>query len=411
MGFRLEKPASLIKIPSPKVANFTALAIVAVFLSACVGTDSASVFDGVTSKQTAQAPQASQPALQNSIPADPQASQAAITPPTLPNSGAASANGFRSVPIGRKLPSPVASSNYLPNQSYLNQAALSSTAPNQTGTNPLTSNLTNTFKLQTTTDSNGATQELALRSLNDNSFEQNSLQLATLSPPVFDPDVIAPPVIDPIEAAAHSRIPPLYNSIIHGKCNAEWAPQPKRVEAKRINPGDPFYIEIRMRNTPLMPVGHTFIAYGNLDSNGEPTSERLAMLAPLGGYAGAGIAAAIPVPGVLTPYGDDCKIKAETAYRVSLSAQRYEKLLLAIKKAKEKKPVYMLFAQNCNHFMQRMADAVGIKAPKNKYVPAVKYLYDMIEVNEGIRIDTRNRSNIVKRGDRISPSSTKNKAI
>jgi len=361
---RLKVPEILIsRTAFTTTVKLTSFVLIASVLSACVGTDSASVFDGVKNTQTAQN---SQPIATQSPAVQP------ASPNLLANTNNASENGFRPVPIASKLPAPVRASNFLPNNDTtpktINDASLNTKSPIALSPNAL-----------------------ALRSIDDSAQDQTSLQLATVSTPI----------LDPIEAASRSRIPSLYQSIKHGKCDAEWAPKPKRVEAKRITPGDQFYIEIRMRNTPLMPVGHTFIVYGKLDGNGEPTSERMAMLAPLGGYAGAGIAAAIPVPGVLTPYGDDCKIRPETAYRVSLNAQRYEKLLLALKKAKKDKPTYMLFAQNCNHFMQRMADAVGIKPPKNKYVPAVKYLYDMIEANEGIKIDTRNRSNIVSFGDRI----------
>ncbi|MFK7903106.1 MAG: hypothetical protein AB8B49_09735, partial [Nitratireductor sp.] len=146
--------------------------------------------------------------------------------------------------------------------------------------------------------------------------------------------------------------------------------------------------------------------YGKLDGNGEALTERMAMLAPLGGYAGAGLAAAIPVPGVLTPYGDDCVLRPESSYRVSLSAQRFERMLKSLKQIKKNKPVYMLFAQNCNHFTQAMADSVGVKPPKAKAVPAVEYLYDLIEANEGFKVNTKGRSNVVRAGDRITPAKT-----
>lgn len=374
MVIRLKTPKMLIlKTAFKTPVKLVSFAFIASVLTACVGTDSASVFDGVKTTQTAKN---TQPVIQPTL-TDPLS--------TTINTPSPTANGFRPVPIAGKLPVPVQASNFLPSNS---------TAPNQIGNNKsINANAANS--LSPNALALRAPNALALRSIDESAQDQTSLQLATISTPI----------IDPIEAASRSRIPALYQSIKHGKCDGQWAPKPKRTEAKRITPGDQFYIEIRMRNTPLMPVGHTFIVYGKLDGSGEPTSERMAMLAPLGGYAGAGIAAAIPVPGVLTPYGDDCKIRPETAYRVSLNAQRYEKLLLALKKAKKDKPAYMLFAQNCNHFMQRMADAVGIKPPKNKYVPAVKYLYDMIEANEGIKIDTRNRSNIVGIGDRVSPKS------
>ena len=194
------------------------------------------------------------------------------------------------------------------------------------------------------------------------------------------------PLIDPYEQAAEMRISQLYPSIKHGQCKSGRGPAPKRMGAKRVTPGDPYYIEIRMRQTPLMPVGHTYVAYGRLGANGEILDEKLIMLAPVGGYVGAAMASGVPMPGVLTPHPDDCRIRPDIAYRVSLSAQRYEKLLMEIQKAKTEKPKYLLFANNCNHFMTRIAGSVGIRPPKNIYVPAVQYLHDMIEANEGVKV-------------------------
>lgn len=193
----------------------------------------------------------------------------------------------------------------------------------------------------------------------------------------------SPVLADPLEAAAEQRITSLYSTIDHATCDGGWGPKPKKMDAKRITPGDPYYIELRMRKTPLMPVGHTYVAYGKLDAFGQPIDEHLIMLAPVGGYAGAALASGIPMPGVLTPHRDDCRIRPETGYRVSLSAQKYERLLQEIDEAKREKPSYLLFANNCNHFMTRIATSVGLKPPRNIYVPALQYIYDIIEANEG----------------------------
>lgn len=194
------------------------------------------------------------------------------------------------------------------------------------------------------------------------------------------------PFVDPLEAAAESRIPILYANMKHGQCKSGWGPKPRKVNAANITPGDPYYIEIRMRHTPLLPVGHTYVAYGRLSVTGQILDEKLIMLAPFGGYAGAALASGIPMPGVLDPHPDDCRIRPKAAYRVSLNAQRYEKLLLDIQKARNEKPAYLLFAFNCNHFASRIAASVGIKPPANIYVPALEYIYAMIDANEGGKI-------------------------
>jgi len=56
--------------------------------------------------------------------------------------------------------------------------------------------------------------------------------------------------------------------------------------------------------------------------------------------------------------------------------------LLRIHQARSKSPAYALFAYNCNHFASDIAAAVGILPPKNKYLPALKYIFGVIEANK-----------------------------
>ena len=184
------------------------------------------------------------------------------------------------------------------------------------------------------------------------------------------------------ERAAFKRVQVLDARIKHSSCEGGWATQPDKLDAIEATAGHRYYMEMRMRHTPMLPVGHTYIAYGRLSSSGEPLEERLIMLSPIGGYGGAAIAAALPMPGVLKPVADDCRIKPIAAYRVTLSAVEYEKLLLRIYQARSKTPAYALFAYNCNHFASDIVASVGILPPKNKYLPALKYIYGVIEANK-----------------------------
>jgi hypothetical protein len=194
------------------------------------------------------------------------------------------------------------------------------------------------------------------------------------------------------EAQAQNRVKLINTEMSHATCKGGWATQPSRLDAKRVTPGHHYYMEMRLRNTPMMPVGHTYIAYGRLSPTGKPLDEKVVMLSPVGGYTGAAVAAALPMPGILTPVADDCRIKPIAAYRVSLSAVKYERLLLRIKKAQRRVPAYALFAYNCNHFASDIAASVGLLPPKNIYVPALQYIYGVIEANEGFNPKTRRRT-------------------
>ena len=185
------------------------------------------------------------------------------------------------------------------------------------------------------------------------------------------------------ENLAQQRIDQLYPSMTHAACKGGWATPPDSLDAKRVKVGHRYYMEMRLRNTPLLPVGHTYIAYGRMGEDGSLLDENVVMLSPIGGYGGAAVAAALPMPGILKPVPDDCRIKPHAAYRVSLSAEQFEQLLLRIQKAQKKIPAYALFAYNCNHFASDIAASVGILPPKNIYLPAVKYIYGVIEANEG----------------------------
>jgi hypothetical protein len=230
---------------------------------------------------------------------------------------------------------------------------------------------------------------------------RTELELASIAPDdSIGPDGLAGDaeyqgMSDPAEMAAAERAENLYASIDHGFCKGGWGPKPKVLNATRMTPGHPYYMEMRMRHTPMLPVGHVYIAYGHLSPDGKPLDEKLVMLAPVGGYVGAGIAGAVPMPGVMKPLGDDCWVKPEASYRISLTAQKYEKLLLAIQDAKRKKPTYSLFAYNCNHFMSSLAKSVGILPPENIYTPSLVYFYEMMDRNEGYKV-ARNASELAK---------------
>jgi hypothetical protein len=200
------------------------------------------------------------------------------------------------------------------------------------------------------------------------------------------PDMPYPGATDPEELAARHRVTALYASIEHGECKGGWGPTPKMLNAQRVTPGHLYYMEIRLRHTPMLPVGHVYIAYGNLDTAGQPVDEKLVMLAPVGGYVGAGVASAVPMPGILQPHPTDCVVEPEASYRLSLTALQYEKLLLAVQSAKRDKPSYHLFAYNCNHFMSDIASSVGVLPPANVYQPSLIYFYEMVDRNEGRKV-------------------------
>ena len=193
------------------------------------------------------------------------------------------------------------------------------------------------------------------------------------------------PVADTAEAQAEARIKPLFASIDHGQCKGGWGPKPQMINAKRVTNGDPYYIEMRMRHTPPLPIGHVYVAYGRLGADGEPLDEHLIMLAPIGGYGSANPAKSTEISR-MKPDMTDCSLRPVGAYRVSLNAQNYEKLLKRIAQAKREKPMYQVWSYNCNHFLSDIVAPVGILPPVNRQTASLQYFYEMMDRNEGRKV-------------------------
>lgn len=247
------------------------------------------------------------------------------------------------------------------------------------------------LKTANTASNQAAAEKIALASL----AAEDDAAVASIVPGARKPDAGAAAgaatldlayAADPAEQAATRRAEALYARIEHGQCKAGWGPKPQMVNARRVDPAHQYYMEMRLRHTPPLPIGHVYIAYGRIGPDGNPLDERLVMLAPVGGYAGAAVASAVPMPGLVTPHPDDCVVKPIAAYYRSLSAADYEKLLLAIEQAKNDVPKYSLFTYNCNMFMSDIAKSVGILPPENIYQPSLVYFYEMMDRNEGRKV-------------------------
>lgn len=253
---------------------------------------------------------------------------------------------------------------------------LAANDPNQTYGSAYSQQQVKTSELRSATDSGDAEAQ------SNNNSDESNLTYASLSGDDTQSGSGQSAAEPTPEELAEQRISFLYPQIEHGKCKGGWGKQAKRLDGKRVNPDHLYYIEIRMRHTPPLPIGHTYSAYGRLGPNGEKLDEHLVMLAPVGGYAGAAVAAATPMPAITLPSPTDCNIEPVAAYRVSLTAQQYEKLLLEVKQAKLDEPKYHLFAYNCNHFTSRISEAVGIQTPRNKYTSSLVYMYDIIKEDQ-----------------------------
>jgi hypothetical protein len=140
----------------------------------------------------------------------------------------------------------------------------------------------------------------------------------------------------------------------------------------------PYYIEFRVAT--IGTYGHSYVAYGRLNAQGQPASTQYADLHPRGNYAVMALGHLLPVPANTQWDPDVLKLPIATTYRRKLTAAQYQKLLAAIQKAKANAhPYWNAVTNNCNHFVGELAAAIGLKTPSNfqvsyAFIPALRDL-------------------------------------
>src|SRR4051794_29838136 len=137
---------------------------------------------------------------------------------------------------------------------------------------------------------------------------------------------------------------------------------------------DGYYIEFRVAQ--IGAYGHSYVVYGT--SGGRA---KYADLHPMGGYAVMALGHVLPVPANTEWDPDVLKLPVAAHYRRSLDATQYRKLLVAVQTAKANKaPYWNALANNCNHFIGHLAEAVGLRVPNGTtrlsyfFVPALREL-------------------------------------
>ena len=156
--------------------------------------------------------------------------------------------------------------------------------------------------------------------------------------------------------------------------------------ADRVTPGDPYYIEFRLRPSTAIPTGHMYVIYGDLDAQGNPVNQYYSGLFPKGSVAGlyTGMVLPVPIPGELEPSFMDCSVLPAAAYRRSLTAAQYRSMLTLLARYKANPPKWAMLSFNCNHYSASLGEAAGLKAPKGtrslEFVSA-QYFSELVKVN------------------------------
>jgi hypothetical protein len=144
----------------------------------------------------------------------------------------------------------------------------------------------------------------------------------------------------------------------------------------------PYYVEFRA--VEIGVYGHSYIAYGRLNANGQPSSVQYADFHPKGGNVGLVVGHLLPVGAAVVPEKETFSLPIVARYRHPLSEAEYRKLLAALAQQQTNPHLWNAIVNNCNTFVGEMAKAVGLRAPPSlmfayQFVPALRSL------NEGLK--------------------------
>ena len=156
-----------------------------------------------------------------------------------------------------------------------------------------------------------------------------------------------------------------------------------------------YYVDFRAIEDGL--VGHTYIAYGRLDSNGRPASAQYADYHPDNGFAGYVMGFVVPMTAIMQPTAETLHANIVNSYRVTLRPQDYLELIKLISQTSASRRPWTAFGYNCNDLLADAARAVGLDAPITNlapyhFLPMLRSMNDETTVSPGLAREGTARS-------------------
>jgi hypothetical protein len=140
------------------------------------------------------------------------------------------------------------------------------------------------------------------------------------------------------------------------------------------------YVEFRTGQIGLY--GHSYAVYGRLDARGNPASAEYADLHPMGNYGMMALGHFVPVPANMEWNPDVLKLPISHRYRRNLTAEQYKNLTATVERLRAgEKRYWNAVANNCNHFIGKLAESVGLKVPMQFHL-SYGFVEDMKTMNE-----------------------------
>jgi len=140
-----------------------------------------------------------------------------------------------------------------------------------------------------------------------------------------------------------------------------------------------YFIEFRAARIGIY--GHSYVAYGRLDRFGNPDTTTYADRHPMGNYAIMALGHFVPVPANSEWDPEVLDLPIAHKYRVKLNDSQYNNLLAAVKRANANTSYWNAVANNCNHYVGQLAEAIGLRVPGAFHL-STGFIPDLQEMNE-----------------------------
>jgi hypothetical protein len=154
--------------------------------------------------------------------------------------------------------------------------------------------------------------------------------------------------------------------------------------------GYPYYVEFRVAVNGVY--GHSYIAYGRLDSRGRPATAAYADIHPTGDLPSMVLGHFFPMDAATIPVKDTLGYKIARRFRRPLTAPEYGRLNAVIAHIRAARHSWSVLAYNCNDFVADVARAVGMQTPTTLSLP-----YDFIPALQATNASRRRQMSALPR--------------
>jgi len=126
------------------------------------------------------------------------------------------------------------------------------------------------------------------------------------------------------------------------------------------------FVEFRARDGLS---GHTYVVYGKTDRRGRILMARAAGFFPDGELAETALTVFLPFPGEVGLQPADRRDPPTAIYRLYIDAGAYARLVATVNRFRKTKRAWHLLLFNCNAFVARVAQSIGLRVPTSLVLP------------------------------------------